>query len=368
MLPYFLTTAVVVSLTGLSETVRRSFRVYRTQIESPGARDPKWTFFDVLAVMVLIAFAGMRYNVGTDYLVYGMLYKSVDESNWLKAIEASPLDAGFTVLMLVVKSVTNAPEALFWLSSALTVIPIYSTMKRLSASSVFSVGLYILLAFYVAPFNTVRQGIAVALLFWASTYVDRKWLRWALLVLLASSFHASALLAALIQLAVRRWRPSLASATIVLVVGVVVGATLGRISFIQDMLTVLDPTYAIYLATPTETGIGAYLLVVAHLGLLVFAALISVGSAKGPPAAYLTYVFVGISLLIVGTQSAVLARMADYFLIYQILLLPSAVVSSRHPRAYAGVITLAAAAYFALYLSNYGDLVPYVTRPAQQSW
>ena len=98
------------------------------------------------------------------------------------------MEVGYTTLSIAVRSLTDFPYAIFWATSILTVIPMYIAIKRSSLDLPFSVAIYMLLAFYVSPFNLVRQGIAIALIFLAHTFFEKNRVLYFVLSALAGLF------------------------------------------------------------------------------------------------------------------------------------------------------------------------------------
>ena len=93
-------------------------------------------------------------------------------------------------------------------SSAVTVACAAAAMRRLSVNFAVSLTLYVLLGFYLAPLNIVRQGLAISLNFLAYSYLDKHKGRWLALNVLAQLMHYDTVIAVVLQLLVRRVRPT----------------------------------------------------------------------------------------------------------------------------------------------------------------
>lgn len=362
LIPYVVVAASATLLAYLSVVVSRSLAAPAGQnIAVRRSRARRfWTPFDVLVVTLLVTFSALRYMVGTDYAMYSNYYARANPaSDWAAQIDAFQQEALYTGLSLALKAGTDSPHAIFWLTSALTVIPVYAALRKQSRDLPFAVLLYILLAFYVAPFNTVRQGIAVAFLFWAYSFFTRRTLVVAaLLATIACLFHTSAVIAVVVMLLARLWRPGPRATTVVFIVAAAVATSLWQIPALANLISGLSGRYAEYVATSEAAGFGTYMLAAAYV---VFAILMLALRQYNDRTDWLAFLVMGAVFVIVGTQSLVAVRLFNYFGIFAILLVPNVLAARRGSTGIRIAITGGAAAYFMLYLANYGDLVPYQT-------
>lgn len=321
----------------------------------------RWTVFDAAAVTVLIAFSGLRYDVGTDYPTYELVFNSMNPDDWASDFAESTQEVGYTLLMLVIKTFTEDPKALFWVAAVLTVLPVYLGIKRLSMDPGFAVALFVAFE-YTSSFNALRQYIAVALLFLAWTYLGRKNVVFWVLAIIALSFHMTAILAIVVMLVVRRWRPTVQTTLFFLGGALVAAAGVRAAPFLVSFLEVLNPRYGDYLDSG-QTGIGSYLSIFAYLALMIL--VVFVGSRKAPltrlESQLAVLVLAGVALMIVGTQAIVLSRLSGYFGIFAILLVPNRIAKMQDRTLITLLVLLAAVAYYALGVQNYGEVIPYRT-------
>lgn len=361
MLPYYVLTGIVVVFSCLGEIVRVHFTKLRvSEAAARGWPEPKrrvWTPLDIPVVALLVAFAAMRYEVGTDYTMYANIFEKINTSDWQEQIDLSLQEAGYTFIQLVLRSVSDSPYSIFWVMSTLTVVPIYITIKKKSQNVPLALTLFILLAFFVSPFNVMRQGAAVALNFWASTFLDKNKKVFILLNLLASTLHASVLIVAVVQLIVRNWRPSVTSIGVMLSGAIIVTLGLSQFTTVLGWLEFLNPRYDGYVAAETA-GVGTYLLIAVYMALLIFSRAVA---PLGDSNRYFIFVLLGVAFLIVGTQSVVLSRMEMYLSIFLILLVPNQIEKQQKKMYSILAVTSAAAVFFAFYVSNWGHLTPYQT-------
>ncbi|WP_180056315.1 EpsG family protein [Acinetobacter sp. YH12227] len=175
MLPYFLVFFLVNFVTIFEKTV-----LNRRAILFP-------LFFLVLL------FSLRNISVGVDTNAYTLNYKNhnnVYVNGFLEDIEI-----GYQILDRTVIYFTYNYFWLFLISSVIVISLYLYTLKKISPNYSISVFLYISLGYYTFFFNGLRQGIALALCFFSLKYLFRKeFLKFLLVVFIASLFHKSALI------------------------------------------------------------------------------------------------------------------------------------------------------------------------------
>lgn len=319
-----------------------------------------WGMTDVIIVLALVLFSGFRYRVGTDYFTYYLLYNKLDTSNWVPTLLSAPQDIGFTLFSLVLRSLGLGEYGIFFASAALTVVPIYAVLKRRSSDLPFALLIYVLFAHYAAPLNLVRQGIAIALCFYAVMSSDRHPRRAAMLMLVAATFHSSALVVLFVFALRKRIRPSGWVWWSVIGGAAVLSATFSVLGGVAPLIAGLNARYEGYLVT-NRAGFGTYLVIAVSLALAIYA--YEIASRRGTLSQIHLLLIVGVGFQIVGTASIDLARIALYFTIFATIALPDAAGQVKMPALHKLVITGGGVVYYAFYLSSYGQLVPYQTIP-----
>ncbi|MCW2132874.1 EpsG family protein [Arthrobacter sp. VKM Ac-2550] len=361
MLPYFAVTAATGFLSWLSEFIRNTPRSQTQRAtERPGLRRVRvlrWTPIDFFIIAVMVTFSAVRYEVGTDYGMYARRFQELSTVDWSGQLAASPQEIGYTALSLFLRGFTDNPSIIFWVTSALTVIPVYAAIKKQSLNPTMSLLLYVLLAFFVAPFNIIRQGIAISLSFYASTFLDRNKTAFVIINAIAATFHTSAILVAVIQLLARNAKPTKKKALILGVVALVAAGGISQWSFLSTFLNSLNERYDTYLGA-AAVGLGSYLVIVTRVALLAYA--MRLGRSQHYQR-YGMYVLIGIMFLIAGTQSEAVNRMELYFGIFLILLIPNQLAGRRDAGLHKVGLCIAGGIYLAMYLSNWGHLTPYQT-------
>ena len=370
---YFVIAGLVLAMSFFSDLSLRlgSLRTVQNQVFLQ-RRSRHWTPFDLLAVGVLVIFSAIRYEVGSDYGTYSSLYAALDPSRWRQQLTSSPQGVGYTGMSLIIKALWGpSTGALFWITSILTVVPIYVVIKRRSQRPTLSLLLYIFLAFYIDPFNIIREGIAASLTFFASNYINTSKRNFLLLNGLAAIIHKTAIVAATIQIVFRRTRPSMRLLIVLALAGALGAVVLLHSAAIASLVSTLNPRYGPYLRYSTQTKVGAYILTISRVVLILYALnLRRRGASNSETDRDLTYGIVGVMFLVLGTQAIIVARMEMYFGLYLILAIPNLLANREarlreHDVESALIRILLSAAgilYLSIYLNNYGGLIPYHAR------
>lgn len=365
MEPYFVVLAVVLAVTVVGSTVSRRLAALPNAGPVGIASHPLggvkfWTPFDFAIVAVLVCFSALRYEVGTDYGMYLRFFALADPNgDWAAQIDSFQQEWAYGALSLALKTISDDPFAIFWVTSILTVVPIYAVLRKHSKDLPFAVLLYVTLAFYVAPFNIVRQGVAMALNFWAYTFLNkRQWWAFVLINMVAALFHSSAIVAAIIQVGARAWKPEPRSTTIVLAASVLGAAALWQFPAILQIAGSLNERYATYIGTSDAAGVGTYLLAAAYLILALIVLALRRYVARPD---WLALLILGVVFLILGTQAVVPARMFYFFGIFAILVVPNALAEREKSGVLKGSIIAGSTLFFVFYLMNYASLLPYQT-------
>jgi len=141
------------------------------------------TFF-----MVLIA--AFRFNVGTDYESYVEIIKNIDNQNSDRGIEYT-----FTILVKLIQnfSINNPEYIVISVYALLTGFIILILIKKLNYSPNFIYTYIFLSPFYLQSFNLIRLYVAVPIIWYVFLEKPRFFL-YVLLVILATSFHYSAII------------------------------------------------------------------------------------------------------------------------------------------------------------------------------
>ncbi|WP_336660482.1 EpsG family protein [Leucobacter sp. USHLN153] len=367
MAPYALLLLIVAFLVALALLRRTSGSpavASRTTAPAANVRGIRAarTLFDLLIVGILCLFSGARWFVGTDYLLYSLVFEQVDARDWSATFASSPHEAGFTILSLLVKTATDNPAWLFATVSALTIAITYAAIRLLSENATVSLLVFVLFAQYFFAFNAVRQGLAIAIVFLAVGLWRRSHrVLTALAAVLAGLMHSSAFVALAIAVAflLLRRRPLTLRAYALGILPVSFAARFAMsMPLVSDLASRINPRYAEYIAASTSAGLGSYLVLTVHAVLVA----VSIAALRDAPQyAWLVKVYaLAVPFMVIGTAAVELSRMANFFSWALILLVPALLHAPKLRWRRVAVLTMCFGYLYCLvYLLNYGGLIPY---------
>lgn len=167
-----------------------------------------WAY--LLLVTILVLFAGLRTNYN-DTWNYIRAFKNMPSfSQWIANPEnlnpfKNPL---YYCAESLLKSVTDNPQWLIFLSSLFTQCCFIRFFKRYSSNFLFSIFIYFTLGTFVFTLAALKQVLGMAILTLAFPYLEKKkWLPYYLLVFVAMLVHTYSIFFAVLPLfRVRPWR------------------------------------------------------------------------------------------------------------------------------------------------------------------
>jgi transmembrane protein EpsG len=147
-----------------------------------------------MAVSVLLygLILGLRYNVGLDYPAYVDIYSVIKEG-----VRASDVgyEWGFYWLIRALRAYRLPPASLFLATCTLQMLFMVSWLRRYTVIASWYVYFFFTSLLVFESMNTIRQALAYAILLSAMpALLERRFLRYVLLVCGASLIHNSALL------------------------------------------------------------------------------------------------------------------------------------------------------------------------------
>lgn len=148
-----------------------------------------------LVCAIFIFFFAARWNVGTDFHSYHFRFYTLIDMDFSEIF--SETSWGFYALSAFIgKFITTDYFLYSVIIGAIIYIPVVLTYRKYSSNFTMTCAMYVLMCIYTWPFNGTRQSVAVSILFAAYplTYEKKNWWKYALLVLLASTVHTSAVL------------------------------------------------------------------------------------------------------------------------------------------------------------------------------
>lgn len=273
-------------------------------------------FFMAGVLVSLVIVSGFRSNIG-DTFFYMHAYE-MDDFSWAYVI--SQKDIGFGVLQMLLKNFISAdPQILIFTTALVTNVLILYVFYNYSRLIEISLFVYIAGGLFLVSMNGIRQVLAAAIAFTAIKYlIAGNFMRYALIIIVASLFHQSALILLPIYFLVRfkAWSKTTVALSILSIFIV-----LGFDQFSSLLFSALEDTqYGQY--ENFDEG-GANFLRVAVTAVPILIAYLGREKLKSvfPDSDYIVNMaFMGLIFMLISTQNWIFARVSIYFDLYQLIL------------------------------------------------
>ncbi|WP_256842945.1 EpsG family protein [Ornithinimicrobium cryptoxanthini] len=344
MLPYYITIATSVVAAGLSEFQRRFDLAHGRSRGSNVAR-----LFALVAGTALVVVAAFRWRVGTDYATYATNYESYKTQplDWLD-------EPGIRILARFSAYILDDYATMFALASIITVGLTVATLYSRSRTFAFAILIYVLSTSWQGSFNGVRQFFACAVLFAGHKYVlERRLLPYLLIVLLATLFHVSALMAILLYWVPRK--PMSWQATVLLlVVAAALISAYDQLGSILEWVADDDVTATTYFVEQ----VNPLRVLFAFFPVLVYWLFTKRQTLSDAGYFYANMLIVNAAIFMASMGSAYLARFAIYTQIYLALAIPllTNLDNPKERRIIISLLVLAYAAFWYLETSTSANL------------
>ncbi|WNF35315.1 EpsG family protein [Bacillaceae bacterium IKA-2] len=302
--------AVVFTLSFLS-------RLSATYVQKPNTVLPikpnKLLVFGTIMTLVMVS--GLRTNIGDTYF-----YRhSYEITNFTWDYIKSEKDLGFGLLQMLLKMISTDPQLLIFTTALITNLLIVLVLYKYSRLLEISLYVYITSGLFLVSMNGIRQFLAAAIIFAATKYIlDGSWKKFFLVVIVASTFHQSALVFIPIYFLVRSkaWTKTTISLLLVAVILVI-----GYNQFTELLFTVIGESQYGNYRNFTEQGANKFRiavygapLIIAYLGREKLRLLF-------PKSDYIVNLsLLNVVFMIIASQNWIFARFTIYFGLYQLIL------------------------------------------------
>ncbi|MFS0861507.1 EpsG family protein [Fredinandcohnia sp. 179-A 10B2 NHS] len=273
-------------------------------------------FFILVAMASLVAVSGLRANIGDTYFYKHIYINNVFTWEYI----LSQKDIGFGILQRYLQQISEDPQIMIFTTALITNVLIVWVLYKYSRMLEISLYVYITGGLFLVSMNGIRQVLAAAILFSATKFlIDGNWKAYFLVVLLASTFHQSALVMIPIYFIVRykAW----SKATLVLLLFSIV-IVIGFEQFSAILFSAIEETtYGAY-KDSTEGGanvlrvvVDAVPLVIAYFGREKLRTIFPNSDV------IINMAIIGFMFMIISTQNWIFARFSIYFSLYSLILM-----------------------------------------------
>ena len=284
----------------------------------------KWAPIIIAILLYAIVF-GVRYGVGADYLAYLNYYKFPEQIN------KENIEAGFVFLIKSLSSIGLHYSFYFGIIAFVQLYCIYKSIQKYDYAFVSLTFVFMLEGYWLTFSNGLRQVLAFSILVCAIPYlVKQKWIPFAILGLLATCFHKSAIIPLLVYplFCIRKlYFNSIVLQLIVLAISILL-MNVNIVSFILDKVEGIIYTlgYGVYVendynfSTDVGLGIGFYVTLFSNIILILNSnGMKQMFKETWIPYAYNLF-YIGVILKYIFISSQFFSRINYYFLYFELFI------------------------------------------------
>lgn len=150
-------------------------------------------FFINIALIILIILPGLRSNIGDTY-VYKAVYSKLGYiKSWNDIMNDK--DRGYTVYTLLLYQITSNPQIMIFVNALLTQTLYFKFFYKYRSMIELQLYIYIASGYFFITMNGMRQCLAAGIILIGTKYlVDKRFVKYTFIIILASFFHQSALI------------------------------------------------------------------------------------------------------------------------------------------------------------------------------
>lgn len=159
-------------------------------------KEKKNKIFLIISFLQMFIIAAIRnIDVGTDLQNYIPFYERCETYSWAQILEPGLKEYGYRIYNKVLSLLSISDQLFLTITAGISLIGVYYIIKKYSKNYFLSTYIYIAFNFYIFIFSGLRQSIAMSIGMLSIKYIDeRKFCKFLILILLASTFHMSALI------------------------------------------------------------------------------------------------------------------------------------------------------------------------------
>lgn len=316
-----------------------------------------------IAVGCVLTFAAAFREGFVDTGVYESMYRAIG-TDWNNAFNQTiPIeDYGFSLFMVLLNRISSDSRLLVVVTSVLTIVPFIYVIWKYSQNVPMSIYLFFVIS-YFTTMNGIRQIMAAALFSLALPWIrDRKFIPYALLVLLLSTFHASMIVMLPLYFVIAGPRMNKGIWLFLLAIVGCFAAPSAANRLMGSLLE--DSVYEDYLSNEAKMGMMRFLVTLIPTVLtLLYCWICKAGNTAGHDDKVTRLIDILINMQIVsfgftalGMQMVYFARVSMYFTVVLPLLLPI-VIRGTFTKRSAEVVNLISLAMYTFY--HYYQIISY---------
>lgn len=284
---------------------------------SRGIKKERFLFFSFLVFTLMAALR--HYSIGNDTLAYERLYEQIATYGTL--LETSRFEIGFVKFNQLLSSISASPQFLIIVTSLIVFITFYLEIRDNSSNYLISVLLFLSCGLFRFSLSAIRQCLALCILIFAIHYLKKnKYVVCAGLCVAAFFFHKSSIVASLLILASSiNWNKYVYR----LIPFISLGISLFAKSFLFGIIADFGD-YGRYLTGIYSGGTRTATLFIIAMEVISIIVISIPRESDSRNEFYTKLSYCRLGLLIASINLNAIDRIADYFIIFEIIALSNA--------------------------------------------
>lgn len=274
--------------------------------------------FLVLAFVILGTIAAIRnVSVGCDTAAYMSMYHG------MRLNIDSRIEPGFRLLCQILNGISSDERILLLVTGYFCMAAFCIFIYKYSENPLLSVMLFLMYNYFFSMMNLMRQYIALAICILALPLGKKHKGYYCLFVLLAASFHYTAIVMLIVCFFMNGKNVSRKKIIHIIIAGIIVYFMLPQI---YKIVTEIMPQYRIYYNTlyMSENYFGA-LIESMRIGITLCLAWVLIQKDSMNADFIIIMLCMAFIIQIFGTRINLLARIAQYFSVFEIIAIPNAI-------------------------------------------
>ena len=265
---------------------------------------------------ICITVSSLRFpHEGTDTYSYMLLFQAIEKTNDLFSFNNEP---GFLLFTKICSVFTSNFICYLFVVNTFLWISLYNFVCKYSSNVRYSLWLFLFLGYLDSSMCLIRQYLALAVLLYSYKYIlKRNFIKFLLIVLIASTFHTTAIIFIISYFLIKinlKKNP-------IIIYTIICVITFVLTDFFYSLLDLI-PLYKSYLTNSTF-GVQDNIKLAPVLNFLILYIII-VFIIKHANNSIATLIIVGSLFTIFSFKFTQIGRITTYFSIYSIILLPNA--------------------------------------------
>lgn len=274
-------------------------------------------FIPMVVIIVLTFFGAFRYQIGTDYDWYIVLFDTATMDNLYP-------ETSFLVIVEILRYFNLSYQALFIAYEIPIMIFVWKGIRYYTKDT--EIQILILALFlgvqYFASLNGIRQSLSAALIFWGYQYcLKRAFWKYALVILAAMAFHYSAIVALVLY-----WIPKKVYSGYIYIIGFILSFIVFKLDIVltilMSILNILhiEGRYLVYISDVDSVNMtGFYML---YQFILFYISRIAILNLKPEYKPLINVWYIGLIGHFIFAFSLPITRLSKYFEYFIILIMP----------------------------------------------